>query len=109
MTWLMLSRGKHGTHYGGLVAGSGLADGELVLAVSRALRGTAVDLVRLGGLVSYPLIPAVAGIGVHLQEHRLTTCLLGAAASWLLEGLAFWPAFFGRLGGAQDAPAKTPR
>lgn len=83
----------------------------LVAVARRVGRGedTAVDLVQLGGLVSYPLIPAVAGIGVHLQEHRLTTRLLGAAASWLLEGLAFWPAFFGRLGGAQDAPAKTPR
>ncbi|MGH3800884.1 MAG: hypothetical protein ACRDTD_12235 [Pseudonocardiaceae bacterium] len=38
MTWLMLSMGKHGMHYGGLVAGSVLADGELVLAVSRAVR-----------------------------------------------------------------------
>ncbi|MGH3901295.1 MAG: hypothetical protein ACRDTA_24205 [Pseudonocardiaceae bacterium] len=82
------------------------------VAVARRVgRGdsTAVDLVRLGVLVSYPLIPAVPGIGVHLREHRLTTRLLGAAASWTIEGLAFWPAFFGHLRRAQDAPAKTPR
>ncbi|MGH3887775.1 MAG: hypothetical protein ACRDSZ_14625 [Pseudonocardiaceae bacterium] len=38
MTWFMLSMGKHSTHHGGLVAGSVLADCELVLAVSRAVR-----------------------------------------------------------------------
>lgn len=83
----------------------------LVAMVRRVGRGegTAVDLVRLGGLAFYPLIPAVADIGVHLREHRLTTCLLGAVASWSIEGLAFWPAFFGHLRRAQDAPAKTPR
>jgi hypothetical protein len=84
--------------------------GIAVVTVGVARRGPVRgDLVRLAGLLTYPLVPALALAGTGDRPARLGTRLAGAAVSWPIEGLAFWPALAGHLRRRQHAPAKTPR
>lgn len=75
----------------------------------RVWRGqsTAYDLAVMGGLVSYPVLPAL--VPTADQHHRLGRRIVGSLMSWPVEGLAFWPALGSRLRRSQLAPAKTPR
>jgi hypothetical protein len=68
---------------------------------------TPADAACLLGLVSYPVIPALASAAD--DEAPPFTRSVATACSWTVEGLAFWPAFLSHLRGTQAAPAKTPR
>jgi hypothetical protein len=80
------------------------------LAIERLRRGkgTLADAAILLGLASYPVIPALASS----REGDATSLLVrsaAAAASWMVEGIAFWSALVSHLLKNQAAPAKTPR
>ncbi|TMR08172.1 hypothetical protein ETD86_48930 [Nonomuraea turkmeniaca] len=76
----------------------------------RASQSAAYDLAVLAGLVSYPVIPALAWDHAHQQRpSSLSRRMLATATSWPIEGLAFWPALRTHLMRQQQAPAKTPR
>jgi hypothetical protein len=64
------------------------------------------DLLRLAGLLAYPVLPALLMPGRPAAWRARGA---GALASWPVEGLAFWPALASHLRGQQHAPAKTPR
>lgn len=66
------------------------------------------DAACLLGLVSYPVIPALASAAQDGEAPGLMR-LVATAASWMVEGLAFWPALLSRLRKSQAPPAKTPR
>lgn len=84
--------------------------GGAVVAAGGATRGLAKgDLVRLAGLLTYPVVPALALAGTTDGPARPGTRLAGAALSWPIEGLAFWPALISHVRRGQQAPAKTPR
>lgn len=80
-------------------------------AIWRTRRGgsSARGLALVAGLVAYPVIPALAPANQHGAGTSAGRRVLGTLASWPVEGLAFWPALQGRMGRAQQAPAKTPR
>jgi hypothetical protein len=83
----------------------------MVVAARRFKRGegTLTDAASLLALASYPVIPALASSmrsdagGTPLRRSA------AAAASWMVEGLALWPAAVSHLRKSQSAPAKTPR
>ncbi|WP_203708039.1 glycosyltransferase family 2 protein [Asanoa iriomotensis] len=84
--------------------------GVTVVAAAVARRGaTRGDAVRLAGLLASPVVPAFLLPGTGDRPGRLAARLAGVAASWPVEGLAFWPALAGHLRRGQQAPAKTPR
>lgn len=84
--------------------------GVAVVTAGVARRGpTSGDVLRLVGLLMHPVVPAVALPGTGSKPTRLGTRLVGAAMSWPVEGLAFWPAVASHLRRRQQAPAKTPR
>jgi hypothetical protein len=70
---------------------------------------TAYDLVVVGGLAAYPLIPALVPTAEHHRGIAAGRRVLGAMIPWPVEGLAFWPALRSHLRRSQQAPAKTPR
>jgi hypothetical protein len=83
----------------------------IALAVERLARGkgTLTDAAILLGLASYPVIPALA---TGRERDGGTSPLIrpmAAAASWTIEGIAYWPAVVSHLLKSQAAPAKTPR
>ena len=79
------------------------------LAVERFRRGeaTLIDAACALGLFSYPLIPALASAADD-GSPRFTQSV-ATMCSWMVEGLAFWPALLSHLRRSQAAPAKTPR
>lgn len=80
-------------------------------SVRRVIRGRmpAYDLGVLAALAAYPVIPALVPTAGHHRTIGTRRRVVGALASWPVEGLAFWPALRSRLGRDQQAPAKTPR
>jgi hypothetical protein len=81
----------------------------MVLVIERFRRGegTPADATCLLGLVSYPVIPALASAAD--DEAPPFTRSMATVCSWMVEGLAFWPALLSHLRGSQAAPAKIPR
>jgi hypothetical protein len=70
---------------------------------------TAYDLVVMGALVAYPVLPALLPTADQHHQAGRGRRVLGALMAWPIEGLAFWPALRSHLQGSQQAPAKTPR
>jgi hypothetical protein len=87
-----------------VVAGIGLA----IERLGRG-KGTLADAAILLGLASYPVIPALAGSGESDDGSSPVVRSAASAASWMVEGIAFWPALVSHLLRSQAAPAKTPR
>jgi hypothetical protein len=69
----------------------------------------AYDLGVVGGLVAYPIFPALLPSTEVQRELGLGRRVGGVLLSWPVEGLAFWPALRSHRQGSQQAPAKTPR
>ncbi|MGH4017956.1 MAG: hypothetical protein ACRDT0_01655 [Pseudonocardiaceae bacterium] len=87
-----------------------VAAGVTALLARTAARGpTRGDVARLAGVLAYPLMPALVLAGTGERPPGLPARLVGVAASWPLEGLAFWPALVSHVRRTQQAPAKTPR
>ena len=87
-----------------------LAAGIVTLS-RRVVRGEAslLDLVALGGLVTYPVIPALLPTAGQHRTMAVFQRIVGTLTSWPVEGLALWPALRAHLRREQQAPAKTPR
>ena len=71
--------------------------------------GTLTDAACLLALASYPVIPVLASSRRHGADETPPCEVAAAAASWMVEGLAFWPALMSHFRSGQTAPAKTPR
>jgi hypothetical protein len=71
--------------------------------------GTLSDVACVLALASYPVIPALCSRSPGASPGPWYVRAGAAAASWTVEGLAFWPAAMTRLRGGQGPPAKTPR
>lgn len=82
----------------------------MALVIGRFRRGQATwaDAACLLGLASYPIIPALACAEEDGDASRAIR-LIATISSWMVEGLAFWPALLSHLRKSQAAPAKTPR
>ncbi|MGH8900435.1 MAG: glycosyltransferase [Egibacteraceae bacterium] len=70
---------------------------------------TVADFTCLLGLATYPVIPAFASAAGYNDKTPWFVRSIAAAASWVVEGLAFWPAAVSHVRKSQTAPAKTPR
>ncbi|MFG1928805.1 hypothetical protein [Cryptosporangium sp. NPDC048952] len=83
----------------------------LTSAACRMRRGrtAAYHLAVVTALAAYPMIPALVPFREHPYGIAAGRRVLGACASWSIEGLAFWPALRSHLARDQQAPAKTPR
>jgi hypothetical protein len=81
----------------------------MALVIGRFKRGegTPADATCLLGLVSYPVIPALASAAD--DEAPPFTRSMATVCSWMVEGLAFWPALLSHLRRSQAAPPKIPR
>jgi hypothetical protein len=87
-----------------------VAAGVTAVAVSVAAHGPVRgDMARLAGLLAYPVAPALALAGTGTRPAALPARCAGAAVSWPIEGVAFWPALADHVRRTQQAPAKTPR
>jgi cellulose synthase/poly-beta-1,6-N-acetylglucosamine synthase-like glycosyltransferase len=71
-------------------------------------RATLADAACLLALASYPIFPALAGETDDERTSRLIRPI-ATGSSWVVEGLAFWPALLSDLRMSQTAPKKTPR
>ncbi len=82
----------------------------MALVIGRFRRGeaTLADAACLLGLAAYPIIPALASAEEDGDASRLIRSM-ATVLSWVVEGLAFWPALLSHLRKSQAAPAKTPR
>jgi hypothetical protein len=82
----------------------------MALVIGRFRRGeaTLADAACLLGLAGYPIIPALACAEEDGDASRLVRSI-ATASSWVVEGLAFWPALLSHLRKSQAAPEKTPR
>jgi len=82
----------------------------MALVIGRFRRGQATwaDAACLLGLASYPIIPALASAAED-SDASWPLRPIATASSWMVEGLAFWPALLSHLRKSQAAPAKTPR
>jgi hypothetical protein len=74
-----------------------------------ARSATVADAAKLACLLSYPVVPTLALAGTGERPPGVLARLAGAAASWPLEGVGFWPAVVSHLRRSQRAPTKTPR
>lgn len=84
--------------------------GVTVVTATLARRGpTTGDLLRLAGLIAYPVLPAFLLRGTGPRPAGVGRRVAGAAMSWPVEGLAFWSTSASHLRRQQQAPAKTPR
>jgi hypothetical protein len=82
----------------------------MALVIGRFRRGeaTRADAVCLLSLASYPIVPALASTAEDSGAPRFIKPI-ATASSWVIEGLAFWPALLSHLRKSQAAPTKTPR